>query len=817
MCDRVSISKIFGPSIRKCYANRFGRNKDSRLNSRKGIPKEWRSPTRLYGYPVNPVTGSVQKQIVNALYLGERGKASSLLSQIGCKKHMLSANHFVQILKYCALTPDPLFVMEIWKTMEEKGIDMNNKCHALMIQALCKGGYLDEAFNLMYNCAETQYLYPTLQKYNTLLGASIRKQSASHTSKCLDMMDHDMMWKDEVTYIELLQLAVMQKNLSAVHSIWKEYAKYYNFNLISLRKFVLSFTRLGDLETALEALRHLVTVAFQGRFTVKITAEEKMVIPRFDIPIPFFSNFEWSRPKKDSITAVPSIYEMGTGENNMDNQKVSVFDFNEVRSVGMVVGNAKNIPVMRILRLSFTDVIHACVRPKNHELAEQLFFQMQNLGIEPSRGAYDGLIRVLVKQRGLQDGMEVLKLMQQKNIKPLDSTLAAISVGCIKYLELDLAEAFLDQMSKCTSARPYNKLLEACDTLDQPERGVRVFGKMKQLKVAPNIRTYEFLFSLFGNVNAPYENGNILSQAEAAKRIKLIEDDMMRNGIQHSYLSMRNLLKALGSEGMISGLFDYLRRAENQFTPGTPIYNIVLHSLIEANEGQMAIHVFKTLMAGGYCPNDVTFTIMIDCCAITGSYKSALGLTASMFRHGYPPQVQTYTALVKLVLALGDFDQALVLLNQACIEGIHLDALLFNTILREASWKDRIDIIEFVMDRMHKEKVTPDPETCGYVFSAYVDGGFYNTAMEALQVMSIHMFSYEEIDEEKKMVFEKEFIYAEDSEAEFRTLDLFKDSEENLSVALLNLRWCAMMGSSISWSTNESQWFKRLSATNYSR
>ncbi|KAI3725538.1 hypothetical protein L1987_65328 [Smallanthus sonchifolius] len=800
MCARVSLShKLFAPSIWKSYATGSGRNKDTKFNLRKGRLKEWRSPTTLYGYPVNP--GSLQNQIVNALHLGERGRASTLLSHIGHDKHILKANHFVQILAYCAMKPDPLFVMEIWRTMEEKGIDMNNKCHVFMIEALCKGGYIEEAFNLMSNCGETADLYPTLRKYNTLLRVSAKMASLTHASKCLDLMEHDMLGKDEITYTELLKLAVLQKNLSAVHRIWNEYARYYSFNLISIRKFIWSFTRLGDLTTACEALQHLVALVFHGGSTVKISAEEKMVIPKLDVPIPFYSNLEWDRCR--------NVKEMATRgrEDKMGYQNAVSFDLNEVKTVGSVLGNPKSVPVTKILRLSFTDVIRACLPPKNHELAEQLFSQMQNLGIEPSRGAYDGLIRVLVQERGFRDGIELLKLMQQKNLKPHDSTFAAISVACSKTLELDLAESFLEHMAQSKSAYHYNKLLEACDTLDQPERGVHIFGQMKQLKVAPNINTYELLFSLFGNVNAPYEYGNLLSQAEAAKRINAIEDDMVRNGIQHSYISIRNLLRALGSEGMISGLLHYLRVAENQFTPGTPIYNIVLHSLIEAKEGQMAINVFRTLMSHGYRPNDVTCNIMIDCCSISGSFKYAQGLIALMIRSGYPPQTQTYTALVKLVLALEDFDEAMILLNQACSEGIKLDALLFNTIINVASWKGRIDIIEYVMDRMHTERVPPDSTTCGHVFTAYVNQGFYNTAMEALQVMSIHMLSEE--DEDNKTVF-KDLIYAEDSEGESRALDLFKDSKEDLAVALFNLRWCAMMGNPISWSTNQSQWVKRL-------
>ncbi|KAL8240053.1 hypothetical protein R6Q59_013408 [Mikania micrantha] len=800
MCARVSINKLIVPSIRKSYAAGFGRNNDTKFNLENERLKKWRSPTALHGYPVNPVTESLQNQIVNALHLGKRGTASILLSHIGHDKHILKANHFVQILAYCAMKPDPLFVMEVWKTMEEKGINMNNKCHVFIIQALCEGGYIEEAFNLMNDCVETSDLYPTLRKYNTLLRVSAKMPSLMHASKCLDLMEHGMLGKDEITYTELLKLAVLQKNLSAVHSIWNEYVRYYSFNLISLRKFIWSFTRLGDLTASCEALRHLVALVSNEKSTIKISSKEKMMMPKLDVPIPFYGYVERDKCKNDK--------EMGKQKNKISCQEVGSFDLNEPKILGMVLGDLKSILSTKILRLSFTDVIRACVPPKNHELAEQLFVQMQNLGIKPSRGAYDGLIRVLVQERGFHDGIEVLKLMQQKNLKPHDSTFAAISVGCSKSLELDLAESFLDQIAQPKSAYPYNKLLEACDILDQPERGVHVFGKMKQLKVAPDIKTYELLFSLFGNVNAPYEYGNILSQAEAAKRINVIEDDMVRNSIQHSYVSIRNLLRALGSEGMISGLLHYLRVAENQFTPGTPIYNIVLHSLIEAKEVQMAITVFKTLMSHGYCPNDVTCNIMIDCCSISGSFKSAQGLIAMMIRYGYLPQTQTYTALVKLVLAYEDFDAALILLNQACLEGIELDALLFNTIINTASLKGRIDIIEYVMDRMHKERVPPDSTTCGHVFTAYVNQGFYNTAMEALQVMSIHMLSEVE-DEDNKTVF-KDLIYAEDSEAELRALDLFKDSKEDLSVALFNLRWCAMMGNPISWSTNQSQWVKQL-------
>ncbi|KAI5341815.1 hypothetical protein L3X38_009690 [Prunus dulcis] len=64
----------------------------------------------------------------------------------------------------------------------------------------------------------------------------------------------------------------------------------------------------------------------------------------------------------------------------------------------------------------------------------------------------------------------------------------------------------------------------------------------------------------------------------------------------------------------------------------------------------------------------------------------------------------------------------------------------------------------------------------------------------------------------EKAEFEDDFIFAEDLEAESRIVQFLKDSEENLAVALLNLRWCAVLGFPISWSPNQSPWARRLSS-----
>ncbi|KAK7280796.1 hypothetical protein RJT34_25863 [Clitoria ternatea] len=762
----------------------------------------------------------MQKQIIKALCSGDRRMASDLLFDFSSRSHSLAADDFLDIFIYCARSPDPLFVMEIWRFMENKGVGMNNVCLSLMMQALCKGGYLEEALNMMHFLGESQCLYPILPLYNSLLGSCVKMQSIIEASKCLDLMEQQMVGKSEVTYTELLKLAVLQKNLPAAHLIWKEYIKHYSMSVIALRKFIWSFTRLGDLKSAYEILQRMVSSAISGNISVDRTVYGKLYSTRLDIPVPLNKELGSAilglkeNKQLGSCIGSPSICLPDSISARVEQHTICV---ESRKGMGAEIdgrNKQKHSLLKKVLRWSFNDIIHGCAKQKNYVLARKLMLQMENLGLQPSSYTYDGILRV-ISHESFGDAMEVLIKMQQKNLKPYDSTLATLSVTCSKALQLDLAEALLNQISECLIPHPYNALLASCDALNQPERAVRVFAKMKQDKVFPNIRTYELLFSLFGIVNFPYEDSNMLSQVDAAKRINAIERDMTRNGIQHSHLSMRNLLKALGEEGMIRELIQYLHVAENLFiyrnpSLGTDMYNIVLHYLVEAKESDMAIEIFKKMKLCGCLPDSETYNIMIDCCSILRSYKSACLLISAMIRKGFCPVTCTFTALIKILLADENYDEALYILKRVILDGIQLDVLLFNTFLRQACFKGRIDVIEFIVECMHREKIQPDPATCGYVFSAYVNSGFHNTAMEALQVLSLRMISEDgDILREQREIL-NDIILAEDSAAESRILKLFEYSEDELAVGLLNLRWGATLGFPICESADQSLWAKRL-------
>ncbi|URE38979.1 PPR repeat [Musa troglodytarum] len=596
------------------------------------------SDFNIYHLGNNVGTGFVQLQVVNALRKGDRQLASKMLLDIGEVNDKLSAKDFACILEYCARTPDPLFAMETWKIMEDKVIDINKRSCIFILQAFSKGGYIKE-------------------------------------------------------------LAVLQRNLSAVHEIWKEYTRYYSPSVIMLRKFIWCYSKLGDLDSGIAALKHFLVLARQGSASLSISGTGNYQSSALDIPIP---TKEKSYEKRFSL----------------DNLSSLTFEGNPEKNEGPV--------------------------------------EMLDIGLKPSKHTYDGFVKAAIEGKGVDYGMKVVKMMQERNIKPYNNTFAVLSVGYSRTLELDMAESFSDKISDKLpkNIHTFNTLLAACCFMDEPERAVRVLAKIKRLKIKLNIRTYELMFALFGTVNVPYERGNIISHMDVTKRIGAIEMDMMKNGIHHSCASMKNLIRALGAEGMLQDMLRYLDIAENLLWQTdahqtNDLYNIALHALVKAKE---------------------------------------------------------------VLLANEDFEGALNLLDQSHSEAIQLDVQLFNTILREAYIKRRIDVVELVVESMHKEKIQPDPSSLWYTFSAYVESDFHSTAMEALQVLSMRMISEDnEILQRKKAVFE-ELILDEDPNVELEIIKTFKGSQEFLATALMNLRWCAIMGYSISWSPEESQWAKRLAS-----
>lgn len=175
------------------------------------------------------------------------------------------------------------------------------------------------------------------------------------------------------------QFAVLKKNLSAVFQIWKEYVKYYSVSIFALREFIWSFRRLGDLTSAFKVLQLMVSLANKGDIHIgtkqksRSDVNEKLHSIRLDIPIPLKTGpGSITLDMKENIQVDSFICPPFEHSSDVDSTSI------EAKSVGMCQLNVKKYPaqIMRVLRWSFSHVIHGYGRALNYYRAQQLILQV---------------------------------------------------------------------------------------------------------------------------------------------------------------------------------------------------------------------------------------------------------------------------------------------------------------------------------------------------------------------------------------------------------------------------------------------------------
>uniref|UniRef100_A0A453J0E1 Pentacotripeptide-repeat region of PRORP domain-containing protein n=1 Tax=Aegilops tauschii subsp. strangulata TaxID=200361 RepID=A0A453J0E1_AEGTS len=365
----------------------------------------------------------MQTDIVNALRKGDRQRASIMLSNLQQTKEALTSEDFSYILEYCAEAPDPLFVMETLELMNVKSIGISKSHYRSVTRALSQGGYSKEALKLLTLLGEKECSYAALPIFNIFLSAC--STNLNDAESCLEIMENHLLGKSEITFCELLKVVVLQRNLSAVHDLWKDCTRYYSPSIVTQRKFVKAFSTLGDLQSAYRILQRMVVLAGERTDHLRVSSKRRCQSTRLDIPVPALHEVEDLKLVLDYDLTSSSQGKMGTEECLIDAQpellRVETQSSKHEQLKGDNLGDNSEpdngrmpktlssapIAVKNVLRWAFNDIIHACVYVDNCQLSEQLFLEMHKIGLRPSRFTYDGFIKCVIAGKGVAHAIKV--------------------------------------------------------------------------------------------------------------------------------------------------------------------------------------------------------------------------------------------------------------------------------------------------------------------------------------------------------------------------------------------------------------------------
>ncbi|KAH6559598.1 hypothetical protein KP509_1Z004000 [Ceratopteris richardii] len=478
-----------------------------------------------------------------------------------------------------------------------------------------------------------------------------------------------------------------------------------------------------------------------------------------------------------------------------------------------------------IVRESMNFIICAASQRKDFYLAEKLFDEISCIGLKPDVYSYNAILNFIIKERGLQQALKLVRNMEQNDVKPNTRTYNSILMGFCKKLELDKAEALLERMLQTgedqgPSVTSFNIILRACGIMDDPLRALRVFSKMVKTQISPNVGTVFHLVHAFGRVNFPFIRGTDDSQKELARRLQAIEGYMARFNLTHNFQTFNTVLAAFCTEGMADTVIRRLELAEGRVGgDGLPIlttltFNTAINACNQAQQWDVSKDILTRMHYLGLKPNRETYNIFMNGCAEQRKVNDAFSYMNKIQEGGLKPDIITYNTLIKVCCYAGDADTAVSLLRDIEKSGLSFCDVTYVTILHCAVQKERIDIIEFLVEHMHQRNVKPTISICEHVVTAYLNCHQIEDAAEALRVLGVRMLP-EGIKAENQSEDVLKRIFLEDGvQADLTTLQLLKDAmvkQGAVSESLLASRLSGLGNASMGeWNADESWWAKRL-------
>ncbi|GFY81975.1 hypothetical protein Acr_02g0002150 [Actinidia rufa] len=292
------------------------------------------------------------------------------------------------------------------------------------------------------------------------------------------------------------------------------------------------------------------------------------------------------------------------------------------------------------------------------EGAKSLYDLMQDRGIVPNLVTYLIIIHEHCKRGDLASAFDILDQMDEKGLIPsvaiYDCVIGRLSrekrISEAQHIFKRMLEAGVDpdEFIYVTMINAYSKngrAIQAC----------QLFDKMVECGIQPSFRAYTALIN--GNITFIRGRWHVThNNAERAREVmfQLLQQKSLVPRERHLRISIKSLeeIKFIASKVM---------KISSRFMPNLYLYNGMISGLCWANRIQDAYDHLELMQRDGVCPNQVTFTILIDGHIRFGEIDSAILLFNKMNEHGCIPDRIVYNTLIRGLCQAGRLLDALSL------------------------------------------------------------------------------------------------------------------------------------------------------------
>ncbi|XP_077211995.1 tetratricopeptide repeat (TPR)-like superfamily protein [Tasmannia lanceolata] len=296
--------------------------------------------------------------------------------------------------------------------------------------------------------------------------------------------------------------------------------------------------------------------------------------------------------------------------------------------------------------------------------AQQVFVKMSERGYSPNVYTYSSLIDRLFKDKRLDLALKVLSKMLENSCAPNVVTYTEMIDGLCKVGKTDEAYKLLVMMEEkgChPNVVTYTAMIDGFGKVGKVDMCLELLRQMTEKGCAPNFVTYRVLINHCCN-------SGLLDEGH-----KLLEE------MKHTYwpkhiMGYHNVIQGFNREFLISlGLLEEI--SEYGSVPLVPAYNILIDSLCKAGRLEVALELHREMLSsspvGSVISTKNIYSSLIESLCTACKVQKAFELYADMTRRGYVPELFVLFYLIKGLIKVNKWGEALLLSHSICHMDIH--------------------------------------------------------------------------------------------------------------------------------------------------
>ncbi|KAJ6677689.1 PENTATRICOPEPTIDE REPEAT-CONTAINING PROTEIN PET309 MITOCHONDRIAL [Salix viminalis] len=374
--------------------------------------------------------------------------------------------------------------------------------------------------------------------------------------------------------------------------------------------------------------------------------------------------------------------------------------------------------------VTYTALIHAYLKSRKLSKANEVYEMMLSKGCTPNIVTYTALIDGLCKAGKIEKASQIYKIMKKENVeipdvdmyfRVVDGSLnepnvftygALVDDGCCKAGKLDEAQEVFTKMLECgydPNVFTYSSLidrlfkdkrLDLALKLGKTDEAYKLMIMMEEKGCNPNVVTYTAMIDGFGKAGRVEKCLELMQQMSSKgcapnfvtyrvlinhccsaglldEAHKLLEEMKQTYWPRH-VAGYRKVIEGFNRE-FITSLDLSFEISENDSVPVAPVYRVLIDNFIKAGRLEMALELNEELSS--FSPfsaaNQNINITLIENLSLAHKADKAFELYADMIGRGSIPELSILVHLVKGLLRVNRWEEALQLLDSICQMDIH--------------------------------------------------------------------------------------------------------------------------------------------------